>query len=254
MSDNIVEGNSGGILLSDDTGETHDNEITGNVARNNPFDCGIVMASHAPGPGSTAPHLGVVHNTIAGNKSIHNGFVVPGAGAGVGIFADGTGIGLVSGNVVIGNELRDNGIPGVAFHSHVGPNFGLPAYNLSDNMIIGHHLSGNGADLFDTATPGTAGINVNSGGGGSPITGTVIAQNVIEEEDIDVALNTPEEVDAHLNDLFGKGIGVDNLKDGTVNATKNWWGAPSGPAAMDVARRTGRASSWIRGSIILSFL
>jgi parallel beta-helix repeat protein len=105
VANNIVENNAGGILLSDDTGPTHDNFVTGNVAKDNPFDCGIVMASHAPGPGSGAPHLGVVHNTIDGNTSDHNGFQVPGAGAGVGIFAVGNGIGLVSGNVVIHNKL-----------------------------------------------------------------------------------------------------------------------------------------------------
>src|SRR5580692_8061989 len=117
VANNLVENNAGGILLSDDTGQTHDNLVTGNVSRNNPFDCGIVMASHAPGPGSTARHLGVVHNTIADNQSIHNGFQVPGAGAGVGLFADGSGPGLVSGNVVIHTKLFNNGLPGVAFHS-----------------------------------------------------------------------------------------------------------------------------------------
>ena len=50
VANNIVENNSGGILLSDDTGQTHNNLVTGNLVRNNSFDCGIVMASHAAGP------------------------------------------------------------------------------------------------------------------------------------------------------------------------------------------------------------
>ena len=94
LADNVIENNSGGILLSDDSGETHDNLVTGNLVKDNPYDCGITLASHAPALGSSAPHLGIVHNTIVGNQSIHNGYLVPGAGAGVGIFSDGSGIGL----------------------------------------------------------------------------------------------------------------------------------------------------------------
>lgn len=229
LAHNLVANNSGGILISDDTGQTHDNFITGNTVRDNALDCGITLASHAPGPGSSAPHNGIVHNTVADNESTHNGFQVPGAGAGVGIFSDGSGIGLVSGNVIIHNELTNNGLPGVAFHSHVGPSFGAPADNFSNNVIVDNHIAGNGADTDDTATPGTTGINVNSGGGGSPITGTIISGNVIEKEAEDIAVNTPAEVNVHLNNLLGEEIGVDNLGSGTVNAVENWWGCPGGP-------------------------
>jgi parallel beta-helix repeat protein len=229
LSDNVIEGNSGGILLSDDTGETHDNLVIGNLVEDNPFDCGITLASHAPGPGSTAPHLGIVHNAIVDNKSIHNGFQVPGAGAGVGIFSDGSGIGKVTQNIVINNQLLNNGIPGVAFHSHVGPNFHLPADNLNNNSIIGNRLSGNGADVGDTHTPGPTGINLNSGAGGTPITGTIISGNTIENEAADVVINTPAEVDLHLNNLLGGNIGVANTGSGSINATKNYWGCFFGP-------------------------
>jgi hypothetical protein len=229
LSDNVIEGNSGGILLSDDTGETHDNLVIGNLVEDNPFDCGITLASHAPGLGSTAPHLGIVHNAIVDNKSIHNGFEVPGAGAGVGLFADGSGIGKVTENIVINNQLLNNGIPGVAFHSHVGPNFGAPADNLNNNSIIGNRIAGNGADVGDTPTPGPTGINLNSGGGGTPITGTVISGNTIENEAADVVINTPAKVDLHFNNLLSGEIGVDNLGAGTVNATKNYWGCFFGP-------------------------
>jgi hypothetical protein len=79
--------------------------------------------------------------------------------------ADGSGPGLISGNVVINNVLNNNGIPGVSFHSHA------PGDTFADNMIVANQISGNGADLFDTATPGPTGINVNSGFGTSPIRG-----------------------------------------------------------------------------------
>jgi hypothetical protein len=46
VSNNTSKYNSGGILLSDDTGATHDNLITDNVVMNNPFDCGITPTFH----------------------------------------------------------------------------------------------------------------------------------------------------------------------------------------------------------------
>ncbi len=238
--DNVIEKNSGGILLSDDSGETHDNLVTGNVVKDNPYDCGITLASHAPALGSSAPHLGIVHNTIVDNQSIHNGYLIPGAGAGVGIFADGSGIGTVAANVVTHNELRDNGLPGVAFHSHVGPAIGLPADNLNDNVIVSNHISGNGADVDDTATPGPTGINLNSGGGGTPITGTVIWGNVIKDEAEDIAVNTPAEVNLHFNNLLGDEIGVDNLGSGTVDAINNFWGCFAGPGKPKCSSVSGK--------------
>jgi nitrous oxidase accessory protein NosD len=233
IANNLVENNAGGILLSDDTGQTHDNLVTGNLSRNNPYDCGIVMASHAPAPGSTAPHLGVVHNIIFDNESTHNGFQVPGAGAGTGLFSDGSGPGLVSDNVVIHNRLINNGIPGVAFHSHA------PGDTFADNMIVANQISGNGADLFDTATPGPTGINVNSGFGLSPMTGTIIAENVIDHQAFEVALNTPAQVNINLNNFLDDTVGVDNLGTGTANALENWWACPSGPGGAEECASVG---------------
>lgn len=228
LANNTSENNSGGILLSDETAATHDNVITGNMVRNNPFDCGITLASHPPASGSGGP-LGIVHNTIANNDSLHNGYQVPGAGAGVGIFSFLPG-GTVSGNVVINNRLRNNGLPGVAMHAH------SPAENLNDNVIVGNEISGNGADTQDAATPGPTGINVY---GFSPITGTVISQNLIKDEADDIVVNTDAQVDAHLNNFFDHTVGIDNLGTGTVNATENWWGCFGGPGAEECASVAG---------------
>jgi len=222
IANNAVSDNAGGILLSDDTGATHDNLITGNTVRNNPYDCGITLASHPPAPvtGATAA-FGVFHNTIADNESSGNGVAIEGAGAGVGIFASAPGT-QSYGNVVVHNRLTGNGLPGVTLHSHT------PGQNLRDNAILGNFIAGNGADTEDAATPGTTGINVF---GVSAASGTLISQNVIKREQIGIAANTPAQVDAHLNDLEVHGLGVDNLGDGTVQATQNWWGCSGGPGA-----------------------
>jgi parallel beta-helix repeat protein len=221
VADNKVFANAGGILLSDDTGATHHILVSGNTVTLNPYDCGITLASHPPAPqtGAMAP-FGVFANTIAGNKSSRNGLAV-GEGAGVGIFDSVPGA-QNYGNVVIGNKLTDNGLPGVALHSHT------PGQNLNNNSIIANYISGNHADTDDAATPGPTGINVF---GVSPVRGTTISQNIIKDEAVDVAVNTPAAVDIHLNNLLGNKVGLANLGSGSADATENWWGCWRGPGA-----------------------
>ena len=244
VANNIVKNNSGGILLSDDTGATHDNLIRGNVVKNNPFDCGITLASHpsaSPTGGPPGAPLGVYHNTIAENESSNNGLAVEGAGAGVGIFDSVPGA-QAYGNVVVNNRLKNNGLPGVAMHSHT------LGQNLNDNLIVGNHISGNHADTEDAATPGPTGINVF---GVSAITGTVISGNVIDDEAEDIVTNTPALVAIHINDLLGGQIGVDNIGSGAVDATENWWGSPGGPGKQGATTANGDVSStpWLRHPI-----
>jgi hypothetical protein len=212
VASNIVEHNSGGVLISDDSGPTHDNAITGNTVRENAFDCGITLASHNP----VAPN-GVYHNTVAANEVVRNG--LQGEGAGVGMFTPAPGT-ATFGNVVVGNTLVGNRLPGVAMHSHA------PNQNLDDNAIIGNYVADNGADTDDAQTPGRTGINVF---GVSPIKGTTISQNVIEREDVAIAVKTASIVDAHFNSLANRRTGVANLGGGTVDATENWWGCSRGP-------------------------
>ncbi len=245
FSNNVSANNSGGFLISDDTGETHDNLITGNIIKDNPYDCGITLASHAPAPGSSAEHNGIIHNIVSDNQSTHNGYLEPGAGAGVGIFSDGSGIGHVHGNTIINNVLTNNGLPGVAFHSHVGPNFGAPADDLNGNFILNNRIAGNGADVGDTPTPGSAGININSGFGGTPITGNVISGNSFDDEDVDVVVNTPGHVELHYNNLLDKAVGVANLGSGSVDATQNYWGCFNGPGAKGCSTISGPSVSFV---------
>ena len=250
VSNNTSKNNSGGILLSDDTGATHHNLIIANLVQDNALDCGITLASHPPYTQitNTTTSLGVYRNTVANNESTHNGTQPPGVGAGIGIFDSVPGAQAYD-NVVVNNQSKDNGLPGVAMHSH------FPGQNLDDNVIIGNLVSGNGADTGDAATPGTTGINVF---GVSPVTGTLITGNVINNEAVDIATNTPAQVNVHLNDLLGMGIGVDNIFTalntvGTVDATENWWGSPGGPGRRGATTVNGAGVSftpWLKRPII----
>ena len=232
---NDIAYNSGGILISDETGPSHANLITGNKVHDNPFDCGITLASHGPAtsviPTAGLPY-GVTANTISENVSSHNGYEVPGAGAGVGIFAPFPGT-TNAGNVVIENVLINNGLPGVTIHNHAWAPFPAPPVNMNDNVIVGNRISGNGADTQDAFTSGPTGINLYSL---APVWGTVVSQNVLHDEAIDVAFNAPVgQIIAHFNNFFGNGLGVDNIGKGTVDATENWWNCPKGPGTHGCA-------------------
>jgi hypothetical protein len=181
---------------------------------------------------------------IAGNESSRNGLAV-GEGAGVGIFDSVPGASSHD-NVVIGNKLFDNGLPGVALHSHT------PGQNLNNNSIIANEIYGNHADTDDAATPGPTGINIF---GVSPILGTTISQNVIKNEAVDVAINTPSRVDVHLNNLLGKQIGLANLGAGSSDATENWWGCPNGPGSSGCSTVNGPniiVSPWLTQPIVIA--
>jgi nitrous oxidase accessory protein NosD len=240
VSDTLVHNNAGGILISDETGPNHDNLITRNTVSFNAYDCGITMASHpaASLANPTSPlSFGVYHNTVSNNESSSNGLATSG-GAGVGMFAPGPGA-QTYGNVVIGNTIMGNGQPGVAMHNHAAPP-GAPAVNFNDNSIIGNTIRLNAADTADAATAGPTGINIYSV---AAITGTVVAQNVIDHESIDLAVNVASggagpQIQAHLNDFAPFGFrpytqGISNTGGALVDGTENWWGCSAGPQALN---------------------
>jgi parallel beta-helix repeat protein len=181
VAGNTVSGNSGGILLSDDTGATYGILVEFNDVTRNVYDCGITLASHRP----AAAGGGVYDNTILGNRSVGNG--VKGQGGGVLLAtevpgpAPGTG-GAVYDNLVKGNFLAGNGLGGVTLHSHA------PGENLNGNTVIGNVIGTNNLDpdmdfvpfgpqFFDGKTTGIILAAV------SPVTITIahnlIANNVI---------------------------------------------------------------------------
>ena len=227
--------NSGGILLTDETGPNHANLFL-------KIQCMIIRSTvelrlrrtgrQADVPGSGLP-FGVTDNTISKNEVVRNGNQLPGAGAGVGIFAPFPGT-TDAGNVVINNVLRDNGLPGVTMHNHAAFPSPAPPVNMNDNVIVGNKISGNGRDTEDAETSGPTGINIFSV---APVWGTVISQNEIEDESIDIAFNAPTgQVNAHFNDFDPYSTGVDNIGTGTISATENWWGCVQGPVWQDAPR------------------
>jgi parallel beta-helix repeat protein len=230
IMNNVVEHNAGGILVTDDTGAIHDNVISGNVVRNNVPDCGITLPSHSG--------AGVFQNTVSGNVVAENG------GAGVGIFAPGPGTKTYA-NVIVNNQLTGNGQPGVTMHNHAAPGVGgvpsaAPPVMFSDNVIIGNRISRNHQDTADAATSGPTGINLFSL---TPMPGTIIVDNFIFQEALDVAINVPAasgatDIQVHLNDLL-KPVGLQNNGTASVDATENWWGCPAGPNRPGCSSITG---------------
>jgi len=247
VSNNVVDLNSGGILISDETGVTHDNLISGNSVHENAYACGITMASHPPSPQATSKlPYGIFNNVIQGNNSSNNGHAGSG-GAGIGIFAPAPG-NLNFGNRIIGNVLENNGHPGVTMHNHASPP-GTPGINLNDNVIAGNFISGNGADTADAATSGTTGIDVYSV---APVYGTIISQNTIQNEAVAVVMNNPGTMELHFNNLVGGGIGVMNPNTGSVDGTVNFFGCAGGPGAMGCATVSGSgvgSSPWLTAPV-----
>ena len=240
ITNNQIEYNAGGILVSDETGPSHDNVITSNQVSDNALDCGITIASHGRAPSlPTGASYGVFHNTVSHNQVQHNGNL--GQGAGVGIFAPGPGS-TASGNVVIGNSLTDNGLGGVVMHNHAAPGVNnvpaaAPGVNFSDNVIAGNTISGNGADVDDPNSPGATGITILSF---APVSGTVITENTFDAEVADIVFTAPAgTVEAHLNNFNAVAIGVSTPGAAYVDASMNWWACPGGPGTSGCATTSG---------------
>jgi hypothetical protein len=239
IASNLIDYNSGGILVTDETIPTYANLITENTVKWNGEACGITLASHAAYPGAPMS-FGVYQNTVLKNESDYNG-LNNGGGAGVGMYAAGPG-NVNYGNVAIGNVLIGNGLPGVAMHNHASFPLPLPPVIFRDNSVIGNYFRSNGADTGDAATAGPTGINVFSM---LALSGIVITNNVMEDEAIGISFNTsstaaiaPPQMQAHLNLFEPKSIGIQILNAATVDGTLNWWGCPEGPGKASCATTT----------------
>lgn len=194
ISGNFIADNSGGVLLSDDVGPTHDNMVENNVVTGNTTDCGITVPGHNPGAlsakGVPQPAVaGVYRNVIKDNVVTDNG--VEGEGAGV-LFAN-AGPGTASyDNLVQGNYISGNGLSGVTMHAHT---LGKGQFeDLSGNVIVGNTIGKNNLDgdtLDSPASPEdleTTGVLVFSGGTRVTVT---IARNIIFDNSIGIWLSKP---------------------------------------------------------------
>ena len=146
VSHNYSSGNTGGMLLTDETGPTHGNLIEDNIVTGNQYDCGITVPGHnsaaLSSTGTPQPTVaGVYDNVIRGNVITDNG--LKGDGAGV-LFANGAAGSASYNNLVEGNYIAGNGLSGVTMHAHTL----MPGQfeDLSGNRIIGNVIGQNNID------------------------------------------------------------------------------------------------------------
>jgi nitrous oxidase accessory protein NosD len=203
---NFIAHNSGGVLLTDEFGPTHDDLIEKNVITKNPFDCGVTAPGHNPNAldksGKRQPKVaGVYHNVIRANTITDNG--TQGEGAGV-LFANASAGTASYDNLVQANFIAGNELSGVTMHAHtIAPG---AFEDLSDNRVIGNTIGKNnvgsahapGDPLDGTVTdPDTTGVLVFSAG--VPVTVTV-AHNTIANNHFGIWLGVAGHVTATLKD------------------------------------------------------
>ncbi len=154
---NTVEGNSGGILLTDEFGPTHNNLIQGNVVRNNAYDCGITLPGHNlafnPTTHVAMPSFGGVYrNVVRYNLIEDNGLLGEGAGVLMAAPAPGTASydNTIEDNAIFGNDLA-----GVTMHSHA-PGAVITGNRILNNFIGVNNVGGDplAAGLTVRATTG----------------------------------------------------------------------------------------------------
>jgi nitrous oxidase accessory protein NosD len=192
VAGNVVTGNTGGILLSDEFGPTARDLITGNRVVKNLYDCGITLASHNPKAVASKGKLAGVHNnTIRGNTVNGNG--VKGEGAGI-LMATGVPGGGVFNNLVENNTANGNGLAGVTLHSH------SPGLDLNGNRIINNSLSANGAlgDPEFGVKPGQT-VDILVGSAVTKLKGIVITGNTLRNAHYGIYTKNAPKVSAKAN-------------------------------------------------------
>lgn len=180
IRDNHDSGNTGGILITDEFGPTHNNLVEDNIVTGNQYDCGITVPGHNPfavdAHGNPQPTVaGVFDNVIRRNVVTDNGR--KGEGAGV-LFANATAGTASYDNLVEDNYIAGNDLSGVTMHAHtVGPGQfeDLNGNKIVDNVIGQNDLGGDGLD-GSQSDPSTTGVLVFSGT--VPVSLT-IAHNVV---------------------------------------------------------------------------
>jgi hypothetical protein len=213
LTHNKVDGNAGGILVSDEHAATHDNIISDNDVSNNRLDCGLTLASHSTN--QVFNNL-IVDNTVSGNGA-----------AGIGLFAPAPGFG-VHDNVIRNNTARHNAVPGITMHAHA------PNQKMDGNQIIGNTLDGNGPDVEPGTTTQPTGIEIFAAPTAAAVKNTVILSNKFNNEKVDVWVGAnATSADVRFSNLVGAGVtGVLNAGTGVVHAQLNYWAARPDPTRL----------------------
>ncbi len=249
VTENLLNGNSGGILLTDETGPTHDNLIAHNIASDNLYASGITLASYAAYVSIPAPQVafGVYNNNILENASVSNGTGGKGGG-GVALFAVGAGHGTYS-NTISGNRMVSNGMAGVIIHAIGIASGGTSAASGGGNSIIENFISTNGPDAVAGATTPT-GVSIY---GDSPIPDLLIYGNTFDTETVDVFFNSASTLSIHNNDLVGTTGLVNQNPGGIINGTENYWGCtfvtPGSGGCSGIVGSNIMYSPWLVASI-----
>ena len=186
VTNNTVENNVGGILLTDEVGPTDGNTVSGNTVSDNAIDCGITLAGHStsavstsgPTTGQPQPSQGGVYNNMVINNTADNN-----GAAGLLAAAGGLGSGVYN-NTFKGNTATGNGLAGMTIHSHA------PLQDINGNIVENNNFSndalhgGPGGGPGDVEGPPssanltqTTGVEVLTVF--APLTGTLIENNTI---------------------------------------------------------------------------
>jgi parallel beta-helix repeat protein len=163
ISHNIISGNSGGILLSDDAGPTDDNVLENNTISGNSADSGITVLGRNTQAltGSGQPQssvAGVYRNSIKHNQVTGNG------GAGV-MLAGAAGGTAAYDNLVSANYIAGNGLAGVTVRAGRGED--LSGNEVTSNVIDTNNTVGDtdlvttGVLVFSAGPPVTIRIGTN---------------------------------------------------------------------------------------------
>jgi nitrous oxidase accessory protein NosD len=204
VSHNLVTGNSGGVLLSDELGPT------GNL-----YDCGVTVPGHNPhaldASGNRQPSVaGVYDNQIFRNRITDNGIKDEGAGV---LFANATAGTAAYDNLVTYNYIEGNEMAGVTLHAHsiAAGTFEDLSGNVIRHNSIGPNNLGGDPDAFGCAyqctnhpLKRTTGVIVV---GAFPLTVTIV-QNRIRNNEYGIWLGVGGNITATLQKNVFRRVGT----------------------------------------------
>jgi hypothetical protein len=213
--DNLVTGNSGGILVTDETGPAAHNLIAKNRVLGNLYDCGITIAGHSTKALSASGALQPAQGGIYDNRVIDNvvnGNGVKGEGAGILLAVPAPGGGVYD-NFIQGNTADGNGMAGITIHSHA-PGQDLNGNRLIDNKLADDGIAGNhgGPGDVDAGINQTVAITIFSAV--VPIGKIVVKANTISNVHFGIWAKNAPPISAGANHFKGVAVPVEAVSAG----------------------------------------